>query len=83
MDNLHVKCSIFNYSDPTKNRILGGGRNFTDSDWADISFALPKEIITPIQNYFTEQWEKALPITEENLTNYVVTSFEKQFEVKL
>jgi len=81
-EELHLKCTIFNYLDNSKNRILGGGRNFTDSDWADISFELPKDLTEPIQKYFTEQWDKGLPVTEENLTKYVVSSFEKVFATK-
>lgn len=80
-DELHLKCTIFTYGDVEGNldyrRILGGGRNLTDSDWADISFELPEELHSPIHDYFREQWKEKVKVTEENLANYVVQSYEK------
>ena len=81
-DELHLKCTIFSHGDEervTNRRILGGGRNLTDSDWADISFELPSEMTPELQGYFNEQWQSGIKVTEENLTNYVVTSYEKAF----
>lgn len=80
-EELHLKCTIFSYGDDEGNlshrRVLGGGRNLTDSDWADITFELPDELHTPMYDYFRQQWKEKFPVTEENLTNYVVASFER------
>lgn len=85
---LHLKCTIFNWEGGTpkgtiiKQEILGGGRNLTDSDWADVSFNLPRNTHDAVTGYFNEQWSEALPITEENIVDYITTSFEKMFDIK-
>lgn len=80
-EELHLKCTIFNYKDAKKDRILGGGRNLTDSNWADISFEPPRELVPDLKEYFINQWNVSTPVTEEKLAEYVTESFAKSFAI--
>jgi hypothetical protein len=63
---LHLKCSIFLYPDkPKKINGIAGGRNFTDSKWADITFELSETQIKTVYNHVKEQWNKAVEITDD------------------
>lgn len=64
---LHLKCSIFLYPDRPDHKIQGiaGGRNFTDSKWADITFELTSDQIKAVYGHVKEQWNKAAEITDE------------------
>jgi len=45
---LHLKCSLFFYDKPARAAGVAGGRNFTDSSWADVTFELS---IPDVRNY--------------------------------
>ncbi len=74
---LHLKCSLFFYdmdcsSDKAKG--IAGGRNFTNSSWADITFELTTEQIEQLHTHVAGLWDESLDATDENLG----AIFEKQ-----
>lgn len=55
--SLHLKCVLFFYE---KNaRGVAGGRNFSDSDWADCTFELPVQHIKKLYKHVNELWDKS------------------------
>ena len=55
--SLHLKCVLFFYE---KNaRGIAGGRNFSDSDWADCTFELPVQHIKKLYGHVNELWDKS------------------------
>lgn len=71
---LHLKCAIFDY-DNNKARTIVGGRNFTDSDWADISFALQQKQIPRLKKFYDNLWKQSEEVTDENLSNFLEDKF--------
>ncbi|MEO5366021.1 MAG: hypothetical protein H7831_06650 [Magnetococcus sp. WYHC-3] len=62
--NIHTKYCLFFY-DKKAPRGLAGGRNFTDSDWADISFPLSVQHINKLDTYTTTLLKNTTTITSE------------------
>jgi hypothetical protein len=67
---LHLKCSLFKYGESWKG--LAGGRNFTDSGWADITFELAQNQITTLLDHVLKLWDTAQDITEPNISELLV-----------
>lgn len=64
--SLHLKCILFFYK---KNvRGVAGGRNFTDSDWADCTFELTTSQIKTLYGHVNNQWSQARPLTDETIS---------------
>lgn len=68
---LHLKCCLFFYSDKTV-RGLAGGRNFTDSEWADISFELNMNQIKTIYKHTKDLWDNACAITDSSIGDLLI-----------
>lgn len=62
-NNLHMKCALFFYGDKSVKGVAGG-RNFSDSEWADITFEMTKPQITALTKAFIDNWRKARPMTD-------------------
>lgn len=62
----HLKCSLFTYVDDACG--IAGGRNFTDSDWADLSLTLDVLGTYEILGHFNQLWTKATPITNQTIS---------------
>lgn len=64
--NLHLKSFMFYYPD---DRVVGvtGGRNFTDSDWTDVTFVIGQDQISEIEKLAVPVWEEAYDITDTNV----------------
>lgn len=63
---LHLKCALFFYD---KNaRGVAGGRNFSDSDWADCTFELPVPHIKKLYQHVNNLWEPSRPITNDTIS---------------
>lgn len=52
----HVKCCLFHYEDGTQ-RGVAGGRNLTDSSWADVSVELDKMSVLRLEGHFSDIWK--------------------------
>ena len=68
--NLHLKCCLFFYDqdcDPVQAKGVAGGRNFTNSDWADVTFELQPDQIKELHDYTHDLWEEALPATDDSI----------------
>ncbi len=65
----HVKCAIFTYPEnhPAPLRGLAGGRNLTDSDWADVSVELDKMSLIRLQEHVNGIWDKGMALTDAAL----------------
>lgn len=57
----HVKCALFLYGDEEEPEVKGivGGRNMTDSSWADVTVELDKMSILRLENHFDTIWKSA------------------------
>ncbi len=67
----HAKCVLFTYPDDTL-RGVAGGRNFTNSDWADVSVELDKMSALRLEQHVTEMWQAAKPLTGPSLSEIMV-----------
>lgn len=68
---LHLKCSLFFYDqdcDPKLAKGVAGGRNFTNSSWADVTFELESKQIAELHDYTGDLWEESLPATDESVS---------------
>jgi hypothetical protein len=61
----HIKAIVFTYKGGHKIAVVGG-RNFTNSQWADITFGIgtPAQI-APMEAHAQEMWIKGLPISND------------------
>lgn len=66
---IHLKCAIFTYPESNPSAIRGqvGGRNLTDSQWADVSVELDKMSCIRVQEKFDELWEDALILNADRI----------------
>jgi len=62
----HLKCMLFFY--PSKCVGISGGRNFTDSEWADLSFEIDQDNILKIGTHVVGIWKTATPITNDAMS---------------
>lgn len=67
-NNLHLKAYLFFYSNNKTAKGLGGGRNFSDSDWIDSSFELSNDNIKKLYAYIREIWDESLIIDDDNIS---------------
>ncbi len=63
-NELHLKCSLFFYDDMTPLGVAGG-RNFTNSDWADITFELAEKQIETLNEYFQTLWNVSRDVDDD------------------
>jgi hypothetical protein len=75
---LHLKSMLFYYDVTPKHHEheypdgltvaegVTGGRNFTDSDWTDVSVVIGQEQITEIEKLAEPVWDEAYDITDTN-----------------
>lgn len=54
---LHLKCAIFYYEDDVRG--IAGGRNFTDSSWADVTFELTAKQARELAKHTIELWDNS------------------------
>jgi hypothetical protein len=63
--NLHLKTCLFFYESSVKG--IGGGRNFSDSDWVDCTFELPTSHIKKLYKHTKEVWDQARPLNDKSI----------------
>tara|TARA_R110002110_G_scaffold51525_1_gene151069 strand:+ start:43 stop:648 length:606 start_codon:yes stop_codon:yes gene_type:complete len=61
----HLKAYLFFYDDEIKG--VGGGRNFTNSNWADASFELSKTQIKQLYKHVQIEWDKGIEATNSTI----------------
>jgi len=61
---LHLKSFLFYYGEEKTG--VTGGRNFTDSDWTDVSIVVGPEQIAKIEELAEPVWSEAYDITDTN-----------------
>lgn len=67
---LHLKCALFFYDDdcdPKLAKGIGGGRNFTNSNWVDASFELSSEHISELHDHVSDLWDESLTVNDDNI----------------
>lgn len=64
---LHLKCCLFDY-DNMQSRGISGGRNFTDSKWADVSIELEQQNIEKLHEFVDDLWGKSRDITADTVS---------------
>jgi len=67
---LHLKCAIFYYPNG-EIRGVAGGRNFTDSCWADVTFELSPQQSTELATHTQELWENS-PVLNDKAINDIL-----------
>lgn len=68
--DLHLKCSLFFYDvdcSPEEARGVAGGRNFTNSSWADITFKLNSGQIEQLHDYCHKLWEQSKEASDDSV----------------
>lgn len=63
---LHLKCALFTYPNSTV-RGLAGGRNLTNSVWADVSVELDSPDLLVMAKHFAGVWTPAKTLTDTTL----------------
>lgn len=63
--NLHLKTSIFFYEKDVKG--IAGGRNFSDSDWADCTIELEKSHIKDLYKHVNEIWNNSMVLNDDSI----------------
>jgi hypothetical protein len=64
--NLHLKACLFFYEKAAKG--IGGGRNFSDSDWVDCTFELPTGHIKKLYAHIKEVWDQSKPLNDGTIS---------------
>lgn len=67
---LHLKCAMFFYDDKTQKGVAGG-RNFTDSGWADVTFEMTKPQIVTVAKTFIDLWRKSKSMDQDTISNLI------------
>lgn len=62
----HAKCSLFYYRDRSV-RGVTGGRNMTDSDWADVSVDVDAAGCAKLTEHFGSIWKKSVVIDHDSV----------------
>lgn len=62
---LHLKCAIFYYGDNIKG--VAGGRNFTDSSWADVTFELTSKQAQELAKHTMELWDASPELNDASI----------------
>jgi hypothetical protein len=69
--NLHLKACLFFYAPGNGGkpsaRGVGGGRNFSDSDWVDCTFELPSSNIRLLYAHIKGIWDKSKALNDETI----------------
>jgi hypothetical protein len=63
--DFHMKAYLFFYKDKVKG--VSGGRNFTDSDWSDVTFELGNDQIKNLYRHVQEAWDAARPAIDDTV----------------
>lgn len=62
----HIKCALFTYDD-YELRGVTGGRNLTNSTWADVSVELDKMSNMRLEEHFDEVWKNSLILNNDRI----------------
>jgi hypothetical protein len=63
---LHLKCAIFYYKAGPP-RGVAGGRNFTDSDWADVTMELSDDQTAILAEHTIELWNNSPELNDKTI----------------
>lgn len=66
----HAKCTIFHYENEGP-RAVTGGRNLTDSSWADVTVELDKMSTLRLDEHFMKMWDSGTPLTPAKINKVV------------
>lgn len=64
---LHLKCALFFYQNDIKG--VAGGRNFTDSHWADVTIELNRQYAKELATHTLDLWKKSPTLNDEAVEN--------------
>lgn len=60
---LHLKCALFFYGNEIKG--VAGGRNFTDSNWADVTIELNDEYCRELAKHTIDLWKSSPKLNDD------------------
>lgn len=67
---LHLKCTLFFY--PNQSPIgIAGGRNLSDSDWADLTFPIAKSDILTLFEHLMGLWNKSKKLDDATIAQII------------
>ena len=66
----HLKCFLSMYDDDFVDGV-SGGRNFSNSDWLDVSLSLSGDEANELSVMFLENWKTAFDINEYNINKFI------------
>lgn len=69
LTNFHLKCFITIKDSEICG--VGGGRNFTSSDWVDVSMDLNKSQILRTLELWRDSWKSATVLNKDNIQTYI------------
>ncbi len=69
MCDLHLKCFLFGFG----GRFSGaaGGRNFTGSNWRDLTFSLSEDDCLTVREYVLKYWDSAMPVENVSIESFL------------
>jgi len=63
---LHLKCALFYYGDVIKG--VAGGRNLTDSNWADVTIELSPKYATELAQHTMKLWNASAVLNDDAIS---------------
>lgn len=67
----HAKCTILHYHDGAPSRAIAGGRNLTDSSWADVTVELDKMSTIRLDEHFMKMWDSGTTLTPDKISKII------------
>lgn len=68
----HLKCYLFFYGQQGRVSGIAGGRNFADSQWADVTFPLTSKQVLRLHTHISNIWTSSPMISEETISKEVI-----------
>ena len=69
---LHLKCILFFYPGKKAPKGVAGGRNFSDSTWADVTFTLEQSNIYSLFKHSMEIWTGSRPLNDNTVSDLLI-----------
>jgi hypothetical protein len=66
---LHLKCVLFQNGQSFAG--VAGGRNFSDSKWADVTFELNKKNAVELSRFWVDLWRRSTDINNETIDEFL------------
>jgi hypothetical protein len=67
--NIHLKCFLFDFDDHSS--CVSGGRNFTGSNWCDLTFPLSEDDCNIVKDHYRHYWDNAVEIDSDAIGHFI------------